>query len=371
MHPTARTAIARSGPSAPAKKLYDKGLITGKVLDYGSGRGADVKWLRGRGLNVAAYDPHHGPKKAPTGPFDTILCTYVLNVLNKANQDKVAAKLRGLLAPGGSAYVTVRRDTCGSKPASGVQSCVRRSWPVVASSSSFQTYKLSRAGRANRRGQAAKKIGSKTWVARSALSLLPMSVHLKAEALGKKHKFKFDLVRYDSKSKSIMLGRVPGLGTEPVPELLESLTWWPGGRVRKQKYADPPVYHRTEAMLLPTDPRRGRLAGATLELESQGLLSRPDIGRRSSWKKARKKVGAVPPVSSYEYPDVEGTIEGLTMVVRAVEGRKRVRLGVVVANMKTAQFKGIVMPAGRRRGWTNAALADFASSTNWGEALVS
>ena len=136
-----------------------------------------------------------------------------------------------------------------------------------------------------------KRIGSKVWVAVSAMRELPKHVRVQARSMAKAMDFDFDLVRYDRSTGSIMLGRVPDLGTEPVPELLESLTWTPGGSPKHTVYADPPVYHRTEQMLLPGDGRRAKLARATKRFEEQGLLSRPDIGRRSSWAKAKKARG--------------------------------------------------------------------------------
>jgi GNAT superfamily N-acetyltransferase len=143
--PTARTAITRGGPSAPAKALQRKKLIRGKVLDYGSGRGEDAEWLRSQGLKVTAYDPHHGPKKKPTGGFDTILVTYVLNVLPAKSQTELVRSVCKLLSPGGRAYLTARTDTCPA-PATGVQTCVTAvaGGKVVASGGGFKTWEVRR-----------------------------------------------------------------------------------------------------------------------------------------------------------------------------------------------------------------------------------
>lgn len=105
------TAIARTGPSAPARFLYDEGLIAGPVLDFGSGFGADASWLRKRGFQVAEYDPNfEGVERLPRGTYETVLCTYVLNVLPKSHEAKLLRKVRSKLRPGGEAFVTVRRD---------------------------------------------------------------------------------------------------------------------------------------------------------------------------------------------------------------------------------------------------------------------
>lgn len=141
--PTARTAITRGGPSAPAKTLHRKKLIRGKVLDYGSGRGEDAKWLRAQGFKVTAYDPYHGPKKKPAGAYDTILVTYVLNVLPAKLQTELVRSVCKLLAPGGRAYLTARTDTCPA-PSTGVQTCVTAvaGGKVVASGGGFRTWEL-------------------------------------------------------------------------------------------------------------------------------------------------------------------------------------------------------------------------------------
>ncbi|MAG24478.1 hypothetical protein CMI47_02765 [Candidatus Pacearchaeota archaeon] len=141
LHPAARTAITRKGASAPLKKLWSQGNIRGSVLDFGAGRGGDASWLRRKGQQVAAYDPHHGPTKLPRRQFDTVLCTYVLNVIPPKEQKHVLRELRSLIKPGGTAYVTVRTDTCPA-PVAGVQECVKMGAPVAASGSGFRTYKV-------------------------------------------------------------------------------------------------------------------------------------------------------------------------------------------------------------------------------------
>lgn len=106
-HPTARTARARSTPSRPALALVGAGLPRGRVLDYGSGRGLDAEWY-----GWEAFDPHHGPE-LPRGKFDTVVCTYVLNVLPPGQRAGVIRSARRLLRRGGRAYFSVRRDLGG------------------------------------------------------------------------------------------------------------------------------------------------------------------------------------------------------------------------------------------------------------------
>ena len=170
MHPTARTAIARKGPSAPVKALWKKGLIQGPVLDFGSGRGEDVRWLRGKGVKVDAYDPHHGPAKLPDRKYATVLATYVHCVLPRAQQAKATKEIRSRLRDGGRGLITVRTDTCPTPPG-GVQECVNLSAPIAVKGSGFQTFEVQKKKGS---GHRAKRIGSRSWVHRSALRNSPL-----------------------------------------------------------------------------------------------------------------------------------------------------------------------------------------------------
>ena len=88
-----KTAIARPGPSAPAKKLtpcIERVLAESSlnpsvrgVLDYGCGRGADVNYFRSLGIDAGGYDPHapFGFAESPTGVFMVVTLIFVLNVL--------------------------------------------------------------------------------------------------------------------------------------------------------------------------------------------------------------------------------------------------------------------------------------------------
>lgn len=84
--------------------LVEAGLIWGRVLDYGSGRGFDAKHF-----SWEAFDPHWGPA-VPRGKFDVIVCTYVLNVLTLEEAGPVLADIARRLRRRGRAYLAVRRD---------------------------------------------------------------------------------------------------------------------------------------------------------------------------------------------------------------------------------------------------------------------
>jgi SAM-dependent methyltransferase len=106
----ARTAIHRRAPSLPVRLVYDAGLLAGRrVLDFGCGHGADVRYLHALGVDVTGYDPYWLPER-PTGTFDAVLCFYVVNVLSVAATRTMLADLRTFLAPGGTAYIAARSD---------------------------------------------------------------------------------------------------------------------------------------------------------------------------------------------------------------------------------------------------------------------
>jgi len=104
MNNSHKTAIKRNSISAPARFLRQQKLLNGRILDYGCGRGKDCEELKAEG-----YDPYWRPQM-PEGKFDTVLCTFVLNVMDVLEQEKVLNNIKALLSNNGKAYITVRRD---------------------------------------------------------------------------------------------------------------------------------------------------------------------------------------------------------------------------------------------------------------------
>jgi diadenosine tetraphosphate (Ap4A) HIT family hydrolase len=103
------TAKERTKLSVPAHFLLEKNLLQGKILDFGCGFGKDVELLRGANFEVVGYDPFYFPSM-PIDSFDTILCIYVLNVLQPEQQSEVLMNISKLLKPLGKAFFAVRRD---------------------------------------------------------------------------------------------------------------------------------------------------------------------------------------------------------------------------------------------------------------------
>ena len=82
-----RTAIARTKLSAPMKHLEKDGYLSGDytILDYGSGRGDDVRILKDRGVSARSYDPHFHPRE-PKRKANIVNLGYVLNVIDSPKE---------------------------------------------------------------------------------------------------------------------------------------------------------------------------------------------------------------------------------------------------------------------------------------------
>jgi len=123
----------------PATRLSAAGLLQGRCLDYGCGRGFDADYF-----GIEGYDPYYR-KQYPEGKFETILCIYVLNVLqDESERIGVLQSILSLLEPGGSAYITVRRDIKrpGVTSRGTYQGLIELALPILHKTSSYITYIL-------------------------------------------------------------------------------------------------------------------------------------------------------------------------------------------------------------------------------------
>ena len=103
------TAIKRTDLSVPTRYLLQHNLLKGRILDFGCGFGYDTDELKKRGHDIIGYDYYYRPDY-PEGKFDTIICNYVLNVLEPYAQAEVLMNITNLLSPKGTAFFAVRRD---------------------------------------------------------------------------------------------------------------------------------------------------------------------------------------------------------------------------------------------------------------------
>jgi len=140
-----RTAISRAKgrPGAPLVWLASQGLLKGRMLDFGCGKGEAARYY-----HMDCYDPYHAPNfnfDAAWGTYDTITCNYVLNVVDEQTQDKILQTIRKLLAPGGIAYISVRRDIAkeGQQGAGTWQRWVELSYPSTRRvTGSYEIYQM-------------------------------------------------------------------------------------------------------------------------------------------------------------------------------------------------------------------------------------
>jgi len=108
-----RTAIHRSGPSAPLKYIEDSLKLSDLILDYGCGKGADVRYLESKGYSVDGYDPYYNNIDLSNKDlyYDVVVCNYVFNVLDKSEEELLMNNILSKLKNGGRAYISVRRDS--------------------------------------------------------------------------------------------------------------------------------------------------------------------------------------------------------------------------------------------------------------------
>ena len=127
------TAIPRSRLAAPLRWLTDEGLLHGKLLDFGCGRGDDLRRLKRRkSVQAFGWDPYWRPRPDPeaNAPYDVVYLGYVLNVIPERDEAEVREHARGLCKVDGMVYYAVRRDldTRGHQGRGTRQRYVRLSW---------------------------------------------------------------------------------------------------------------------------------------------------------------------------------------------------------------------------------------------------
>jgi len=138
-----RTAITRRALSKPARWLDSNDLLVGRVLDYGCGRGGDTERLGCEG-----YDPHYRPD-CPAGPFETVMCNFVLNVIEDyAIRRTILRDIADLLTETGYAFIAVRankKDLKGLTRIGTWQGLITLDLPIVFKDSDTVVYAMTKA----------------------------------------------------------------------------------------------------------------------------------------------------------------------------------------------------------------------------------
>lgn len=113
-----RTALTRKELSRPVRLAVDAGLITTEttVLDYGCGRGGDVKSLVGQGIRAVGWDPVFAPNAARECA-DVVNLGYVVNVIENAGER--AATLRSAWGMAAQLLVVAGRLSADSRDLDG------------------------------------------------------------------------------------------------------------------------------------------------------------------------------------------------------------------------------------------------------------
>ncbi|GMU26237.1 MAG: hypothetical protein AMXMBFR16_11420 [Candidatus Uhrbacteria bacterium] len=134
------TAITRKKPSAPMQRLASSYLLSGRILDYGCGKGFDADHF-----GIERFDPYYSPEM-PEGCFDTVVCNYVLNVIESPeSRDAVMWDILSKLEKDGTAYITVRNDTKdlnGRTKRGTWQGLIRLNLPTLWTCADYTTYFL-------------------------------------------------------------------------------------------------------------------------------------------------------------------------------------------------------------------------------------
>ena len=132
-------AIRRSTVSFAAEWLVREGYVKGRVLDYGCGFGFDADHY-----GWDAFDPYYRQQHVQ-GPFDTIICNHVLNMLTRESRERTIRQIQCLLATQGAAFLIVPRNI----PATGkvalrkrIQNFVILTLPSVYVDQKLEIYQL-------------------------------------------------------------------------------------------------------------------------------------------------------------------------------------------------------------------------------------
>jgi 2-polyprenyl-3-methyl-5-hydroxy-6-metoxy-1,4-benzoquinol methylase len=154
------TAISRKTLPKPTRWLKNQHLIWGDFLDYGCGRCHDINKFCILILKsnkdsqmigsyvVDGYDPHYRPDGITLKKYNTIVCNYVLNVIEDPNERyKIISDIQNRLKYGGRAYLSVRNDIfkLNGKTLRGTwQGYIVLDYPIIHSTKDYILYDITK-----------------------------------------------------------------------------------------------------------------------------------------------------------------------------------------------------------------------------------
>lgn len=106
-----KTAISRVSMSAPFKNFlntYGDTIKNKSILDYGCGKGVDVREASKLGYSICGYDPNNENFPELSGKFDIVYCGYVINVINLNDRECLIKNCWDKINGGGMMVIVAR-----------------------------------------------------------------------------------------------------------------------------------------------------------------------------------------------------------------------------------------------------------------------
>ena len=149
------TAKSRMYMSVPMRYLLENGHLEKarvdttqpnqtfdtNMLDYGCGRGDDIRDLLQEGVKCWGYDPYHVDAKWTLGvKWPLVTCIYVANVLGREKANSLIGEIQDILRHDGVAFMAIRNDL----PETGARgrNCTQTPWKLEFGSRGSSEYHM-------------------------------------------------------------------------------------------------------------------------------------------------------------------------------------------------------------------------------------